>query len=108
MPPSAGRVRDAVVPAALADRRGAGHDSPAHPVPLGRRRQPFAVYNVSLRRPARVALIMAGLHQIAIVGYYLLWVSTYPFWAVWLVALTELAAVVAWGMYLRARGELVD
>ena len=68
----------------------------------------FAVYNVSLRRPARVALIMAGLHQIAIVGYYLLWVSTYPFWAVWLVALTELAAVVAWGMYLRARGELLD
>jgi signal transduction histidine kinase len=67
----------------------------------------FAVYNVSLRRPARVALIMAGLHQIAIVGYYLLWVSTYPFWAVWLVALTELAAVVAWGMYLRARGELL-
>jgi hypothetical protein len=51
---------------------------------------------------------MAGLNQIAIVGYYLLWVSTYPFWAVWLVALTELAAVVAWGMYLRARGELVD
>jgi signal transduction histidine kinase len=68
----------------------------------------FAVYNVSLRRPARVALVMAGLHQIAIVGYYLLWVSTYPFWAVWLLALTELAAVVAWGMYLRARRELLD
>jgi signal transduction histidine kinase len=68
----------------------------------------FAVYNVSLRRPARVALIMAGLHQIAIIGYYLLWVSTYPFWAVWLLALTELVAAVALGMYLRARGELLD
>jgi signal transduction histidine kinase len=68
----------------------------------------FAVYNVSLRRPARVALIMAGLHQIAIIGYYLLWVSTYPFWAVWLLAFTELVAVTALGMYLRARGELLD
>lgn len=68
----------------------------------------FAVYNVSLRRPAPVALIMAGLHQIAIIGFYLLWVSTYPFWAVWLLALTELVAAVALGMYLRARGELLD
>jgi signal transduction histidine kinase len=68
----------------------------------------FAVYNVSLRRPARVALIMAGLHQIAIIGYYLLWVSTYPFWAVWLLALTELVAAVALGMYLHARGELLN
>jgi signal transduction histidine kinase len=68
----------------------------------------FAVYNVSLRRPARVALIMAGLHQIAIIGFYLLWVSTYPFWAVWLLALTELVAAVALGMYQRARGQLLD
>src|SRR5215468_8593291 len=37
-----------------------------------------AVLNVSIRRRLGVALLMAGLHQIAIVGYYLLWVSQYP------------------------------
>jgi signal transduction histidine kinase len=67
-----------------------------------------AVYNVSLRRRPGVALVMAGLHQIAIVGYYLLWVSQYPFWAVWLWALTENAALVALGMYVRARRHLLE
>src|SRR5215831_19240453 len=68
----------------------------------------IAVFNVSYRRRPAVALIMAGLHQVAIVGYYLLWVDTYPFWAVWLWALTENAALVALGMYLRARRQLLD
>jgi len=68
----------------------------------------IAVFNVSYRRRPAVALIIAGLHQVAIVGYYLLWVSTYPFWAVWLWALTENAALVALGMSLRARGQLLD
>src|SRR5215831_11283098 len=67
-----------------------------------------AVFNVSLRRRPSVALVMAGLHQIAIVGYYLLWVNTYPFWAVWLWALTENAALVALGMYVRARRHLLE
>jgi signal transduction histidine kinase len=67
-----------------------------------------AVFNVSLRRRPGVALIMAGLHQIAIVGYYLLWVSQYPFWAVWLWALTENAALVGLGMYARARRHLLE
>src|SRR5215475_14604236 len=67
-----------------------------------------AVFNVSLRRRPGVALVMAGLHQIAIVGYYLLWVNTYPFWAVWLWALTENAALVALGMYVRARRRLLE
>jgi signal transduction histidine kinase len=68
----------------------------------------IAVFNVSFRRRPAVALIMAGVHQVAIVGYYLLWVSTYPFWAVWLWALTENAALVALGMYLRARRQLLE
>jgi signal transduction histidine kinase len=68
----------------------------------------FAVYNVSLRRPARIALIMAGLHQVAIVGYDRLWVSAYPFWVVWLWSLTEQGGLVALGMYLRTRHDLLD
>jgi len=67
-----------------------------------------AVFNVSYRRRPGVALSMAGLHQVAIVGYYLLWVSQYPFWAVWLWALTENAALVASGLYLRARRQLLE
>ena len=67
-----------------------------------------AVFNVGLRRRPGVAVIMAALHQIAIVGYYLLWVSQYPFWAVWLWALTENAALVALGMYVRARRQLLE
>src|SRR5215471_5225897 len=67
-----------------------------------------AVFNVSLRRRPFVALVMVGLHQIAIVGYYLLWVNQYPFWAVWLWALTENAALVALGMYVRARRRLLE
>lgn len=67
-----------------------------------------AVFNVSLRRRTSVALTMASLHQAAIVGYYLLWVDKYPFWAAWLWALTENAALVAWGMYIRARRGLIS
>src|SRR5215813_10012995 len=67
-----------------------------------------AVFNVSYRRRPGVALSMAGLHQVAIVGYYLLWVSQYPFWAVWLWALTENVALVASGLYLRARRQLLE
>src|SRR5215475_12286063 len=67
-----------------------------------------AVLNVSLRRRPGVALVMAGLHQIAIAGYYLLWVNEYQFWVVWLWALTENAALVALGMYLRARRRLLE
>ena len=63
----------------------------------------LAVFNVSIRRPAGVALAVAGLYQVAFVGYYLLWVSRYPLWAAWLWALTEFAAAMAWGMYIRAR-----
>src|ERR1035441_10548158 len=67
----------------------------------------FALLNVSIRRRTPVALAVAGLYLLAFVGYYLLWYRQYPFWAAWLWALTEFAAVVAWGMYIRARRQLI-
>ena len=56
---------------------------------------------------ARVALAVAGLYQVAFIGYYLLWYRRYPFWIAWPWALTEFGALVAWGMYIRARRQLV-
>jgi signal transduction histidine kinase len=67
----------------------------------------LALFNVSIRRRPRVALAIAGLYQVAFVGYYLLWYRRYPFWIAWPWALTEFAALVAWGMYIRARRQLV-
>ncbi len=67
----------------------------------------LALLNVSIRRRAGVALAIAGLYLAAFPGYYLLWYSQYPLWATWLWALTEFAALVAWGMYLRARRQLL-
>jgi signal transduction histidine kinase len=67
----------------------------------------LAVLNVSIRRRAGVALPIAGLYLIAFPGYYLLWYSRYPLWVAWLWAATEFAAVVAWGMYIRARRQLL-
>ena len=67
----------------------------------------LALLNVSIRRRTGVGLAIAGLYLVAFPGYYLLWYRQYPFWAVWLWALTEFAAVVALGMYVRARRQLV-
>jgi len=67
----------------------------------------LAVLNISIRRRAGVALAIAGLYLMAFPGYYLLWYSRYPLWVAWLWAVTEFAAVVAWGMYIRARRQLL-
>ncbi len=67
----------------------------------------LALFNVSIRKRAGAALAIAGLYLIVFPGYYLLWYSQYPFWMAWLWALTEFAAVVAWGMYIRARRQLL-
>jgi signal transduction histidine kinase len=67
----------------------------------------IAVCNVGIRRRAGVAIAMAGLHQVAMIPYYFLWVTRYPFWVVWLVSLTEYTAAVTLGMYIRARRQLV-
>jgi signal transduction histidine kinase len=67
----------------------------------------LALLNVGIRQRTRVALTIAGLYQVAFVGYYLLWYRQYPFWVAWLWALTEFAAVVAWGMYIGARRQFI-
>ena len=67
----------------------------------------LALLNVSIRRRAGVALAMGGLYLIAFAGSYLLWYRRYPFWLASLWALTEFSAVVAWGMYIRARRQLL-
>ena len=67
----------------------------------------LALLNVSIRRRTGVALAMGGLYLIAFVGSYLLWYRQYPFWLASLWALTEFSAVVAWGMYIRARRQLL-
>jgi signal transduction histidine kinase len=67
----------------------------------------LALLNVGIRLPSRVALAVAGLYPVAFFGYYLLWYRRYSFWIAWPWALTEFAALVAWGMYIRARRQLV-
>ena len=67
----------------------------------------LALLNVSIRRRTGVALAMGGLYLIAFAGSYLLWYRQYPFWLASLWALTEFSAVVAWGMYIRARRQLL-
>lgn len=67
----------------------------------------ISVFNVSLRRRAGVALTVAAMHQVAFVGFCLLWVSQYPFWAAWLWVLAYHIAAVALGMYIRARRQLI-
>jgi signal transduction histidine kinase len=67
----------------------------------------LALLNVGIRRRASVTLVIAGFYQVAFAGYYLLWYRGYPFWAAWLWALTEFGAVVALGMYVRARRQLI-
>ena len=92
-------------PVAGRDRPGDGHAIRGVAVSGGRGF--LALLNVSIRRRTRVGPAIAGLYQVAFVGYYLLWYRRYPFWAAWLWALTEFAAVVARGMYIRARRQLV-
>jgi signal transduction histidine kinase len=67
----------------------------------------LALLNVSIRRRTGVGPAIAGLYLVAFAGYYLLWYRRDPFWAAWLLMLTEIAAVVALGMYVRARRQLV-
>jgi signal transduction histidine kinase len=67
----------------------------------------LALLNVSIRRRAGVALAIVGLYLIVFPVYYSRWYSRYPLWVGWLWAVTEFAAVVAWGMYIRARRELL-
>ncbi|HEY1821819.1 MAG TPA: histidine kinase [Trebonia sp.] len=66
----------------------------------------ISVLNVSLRRRPAVAVTVAVAHQVAFIGFSLLWI-TYPWWLSSLWVLTYHVALVALGMYARARRKLV-
>lgn len=66
----------------------------------------LSVLTVAMYRRTGVALTVAALHQAVIFAYYPLW-APYPFWAVWLWSATEVTGLVAVGMYVRARRELI-
>jgi signal transduction histidine kinase len=67
----------------------------------------ISVYSVSIRCRPKVVLAIAALHQVAFIAFAALWVSQYPIWAAWLWVLSYHVAIVAVGLYLRARRELV-
>jgi signal transduction histidine kinase len=65
-----------------------------------------SVFNVSLRRRPATAVAVALAHQVAFVGFSLLWI-TYPLWAACLWVLSYHVTFVALGMYAGARRGLV-
>jgi signal transduction histidine kinase len=67
----------------------------------------ISVYTVSTRCRPKVALAITALHQVAFLGFAALWVNQYPIWAPFLWVLSYHVAIVAVGMYLRARRELI-
>jgi len=67
----------------------------------------IAVGNAGIRCRTTTAIVIAGLHQAAMIGYFLIWRPGYPFWAVWLVSMSEYAVVLIFGLYLRARRQLI-
>jgi signal transduction histidine kinase len=79
------------------------------PMALARSAQPaslLSVLNVTLRRRPAVAVSVAGAHQVAFLGFTLLWVD-YPWWAASLFMSTYQVAIVALGLYARTRRGLV-
>src|SRR3984957_6163701 len=65
-----------------------------------------SVFSVSLRRRPATAVAVAAAHQVAFIGFSLLWI-TYPWWAAFPLVLSYHVAVVALGMYAGARRGLV-
>jgi signal transduction histidine kinase len=66
----------------------------------------LSVLNVTLRCRPAVAIAVAGVNQVAFIGFSLLWI-TYPWWATFLWVLTYHVAIVALGLYFRARRGLI-
>lgn len=66
----------------------------------------MTVFSLLLRRGPRIALPVAALHQLAFIAFAMLWVP-YPLWAAFLWVLTYQIAVIAIGMYVRARRQLI-
>jgi signal transduction histidine kinase len=67
----------------------------------------LSVFNVTVRRRPVVAVGVAAAHQVVFIGYILLWITIYPWWAAFLWVLTYHVTVVALGLYARARRGLV-
>jgi signal transduction histidine kinase len=67
----------------------------------------LSVFNVTVRRRPLVAVGVAGAHQVAFIGYILLWIPNYPRWAPFLWVLTYHVTIVALGLYARTRRGLV-
>ena len=67
----------------------------------------ISVYSASTRCRPKVVLAIAALHQAAFAVYAALWVNQYPVWAASLWVLGYHVAIVAVGMYLRARRQLI-
>lgn len=65
-----------------------------------------SVFNASLRSRPVVAVAVAAAHQVAFIGFSLLWI-TYPWWAASLWVLAYQVAIVALGLYARARRRLM-
>ncbi|HZR48901.1 MAG TPA: histidine kinase [Streptosporangiaceae bacterium] len=66
----------------------------------------MSLFGLLLRRGPRAGLPVAALHQLAFIGFALLWVP-YPLWAASLWVLTYHIAVIAIALYLRARRQLI-
>lgn len=67
----------------------------------------IAVGNAGVRCRPAVAVALAAVHQLAMIGYYAQWRVSYPFWLFWAVSMSEYTAVLVFGMYVRARRQLV-
>lgn len=67
----------------------------------------MSVYSVSTRCRPKVVLAIAALHQVAFIAFAALWVNQYPIWLAWLWVLSYHVAIVAVGLYVRARRELI-
>ena len=65
-----------------------------------------SVFSVTIRRRPATAVAVAVSHQVAFIGFSLLWI-TYPWWAACLWVLSYHVTVVALGMYIGARRGLV-
>ena len=67
----------------------------------------LSVFNVTVRRRPLAAVGVAVAHQVVFIGFILLWITSYPWWAPFLWVLTYHVAIVALGLYARTRRGLV-
>jgi signal transduction histidine kinase len=67
----------------------------------------ISVFSASTRCRPRVVLTVAALHQAAFLAFAALWVNQYPVWTASLLLLSYHVALVAVGMYLRTRRDLI-